>query len=758
MKRGTSPWRTAATAVFSLSVLHQQQLNQQSQGSSSLFACAVPADIPAEYIWESDRQDVIEQCEAETNCGGLVFDLVPPDELEDFDFDEEGRAPPFLKQRSPRDGEEEEPPHLGPKHTKTLDQLMREEAMGGTAPVGTSIQRHPEPAYSVRRMLSVPLYYNKDHPEVYVSKKPWLIQRGAVKIPASSLSSTVLRTAVDMDILEAREWCLQNTQCVAFSFPLQSERSLKLVDQVVFVSKIAGFEYGGDDSYMKRHHEDEEPAPDYVPTHEPDPEWVTHIVHDRSRLTNRLERNIDISEGKWAPHAKSPYRPCCTANATLPSIEELQAVDNLKRISCNISRADFYEQYEKPRIPVMLLGCTDDWPAKEKWKDIPTLLERFDNDTHWDSISQREMKWGEFKEFYKEAHEKKLGIRIFQKLNPGFPADILKQDYKIPLPFRGSDFYEKLPHFAKHHFPKDFGPLHYWIVGSYATGTGPHADPLTTDAWSTLVSGHKWWIIYPKVKHVLSEVETQCHRACSTSMTDFHVTGKRDEVSWYASVAKHANKFHYGNDQHAYFVLQNPGETIFLPFGMIHSVMNMDETIAITEKVASEANFEEVWREILVSGEEEDWPHMYYKILTKEQREMARRVLWPITREGVESLVSNEAMYVGSKNTGNYADEEEEEEEDGPTVLSDEEFQALSDEDKADYMAYREDYDKRRREREGEEGDEDPVVLDETEFADLSNEEKLEYREYCESFGDGWQSVMPYVAEYFGVDIPLDSR
>ena len=29
-------------------------------------------------------------------------------------------------------------------------------------------------------------------------------------------------------------------------------------------------------------------------------------------------------------------------------------------------------------------------------------------------------------------------------------------------------------------------------VGSYGTGTGPHADPLTTDAWSTLLAGHKW--------------------------------------------------------------------------------------------------------------------------------------------------------------------------------------------------------------------------------------------------------------------------
>jgi hypothetical protein len=43
-------------------------------------ADAAPAGIPLDYIWESDRQDAMEQCEAETNCGGLVFHLVLPED------------------------------------------------------------------------------------------------------------------------------------------------------------------------------------------------------------------------------------------------------------------------------------------------------------------------------------------------------------------------------------------------------------------------------------------------------------------------------------------------------------------------------------------------------------------------------------------------------------------------------------------------------------------------------------------------------
>jgi hypothetical protein len=100
--------------------------------------------------------------------------------------------------------------------------------------------------------------------------------------------------------------------------------------KTVFVRKIAGFEYVQSESLMKRNHKDEEPAFYFVPTQDPDPEWVTHIVHDRKHLMNRVDRNIDTSESKWVAHRKSPYLPCCSANATLPTLEELQAVDNLK--------------------------------------------------------------------------------------------------------------------------------------------------------------------------------------------------------------------------------------------------------------------------------------------------------------------------------------------------------------------------------------------------------------------------------------------
>ena len=42
----------------------------------------------------------------------------------------------------------------------------------------------------------------------------------------------------------------------------------------------------------------------------------------------------------------------------------------------DITLAEFVRRFERPRLPVVLTGLCDPWPAAERWK-LDSLLERF---------------------------------------------------------------------------------------------------------------------------------------------------------------------------------------------------------------------------------------------------------------------------------------------------------------------------------------------------------------------------------------------
>jgi hypothetical protein len=101
-------------------------------------------------------------------------------------------------------------------------------------------------------------------------------------------------------------------------------------------------------------------------------------------------------------------------------------------------------------------------------------------------------------------------------------------------------------------------------------------------------------------------------------------------VDWYSSVGANALRTSYGTHQEQPFhVLQHPGETIYIPQGLVHSVLNMDNTMAITANFGSGENLQMVWEEVL-DDKNQHWKEMYYQKMTRDQRRQVREGhFWP---------------------------------------------------------------------------------------------------------------------------------
>jgi histone arginine demethylase JMJD6 len=156
-------------------------------------------------------------------------------------------------------------------------------------------------------------------------------------------------------------------------------------------------------------------------------------------------------------------------------------------------------------------------------------------------------------------------------------------------------------------------PPYRWIlIGPKRSGSTVHRDPLATNAWNTLLSGRKRWVLFPphvpksivkgkgligkheddEASHYFMTILPRIKRRAAqvrarqnnngNCKNGTHKDYKDDDVELYRDFA-------------CYEFTQCAGETVFVPHDWWHAVVNLTDTVGITQNYGSPRCFDHVW-------------------------------------------------------------------------------------------------------------------------------------------------------------------
>ncbi|XP_072991129.1 arginine-specific demethylase JMJ22 [Typha latifolia] len=236
--------------------------------------------------------------------------------------------------------------------------------------------------------------------------------------------------------------------------------------------------------------------------------------------------------------------------------------DNIQRRR-GISIDDFVTCFEEPNKPVLLEGCLDSWPAMHKWSSEHLL--RVCGDVQF-SVGPVQMTVERYFQ-YADATKEERPLYLFDsKFAEKVPE--LDSDYEVPIYFR-EDLFSVLGNER---------PDYRWIIiGPAGSGSSFHVDPNSTSAWNAVIKGSKKWVMFPPevVPPGVHPSPDGAEVACPVSIMEWF-------MNFYGACRTSKTR--------PIECVCMAGEVVFVPNGWWHLVINLEDSIAITQNYVSRSN------------------------------------------------------------------------------------------------------------------------------------------------------------------------
>lgn len=233
--------------------------------------------------------------------------------------------------------------------------------------------------------------------------------------------------------------------------------------------------------------------------------------------------------------------------------------DNILRRR-GISVDEFVRDFEEPNKPVLLEGCLDGWAALGKW-DREYLVETC-RDARF-AVGPVEMKIDDFFRYSDQAREERPLYLFDPKFGEKVP--ILDSDYEVPVYFN-EDLFSVLG--------KERPDYRWIIIGPAGSGSSFHIDPNSTSAWNAVIKGSKKWVLFPPdvVPPGVHPSPDGAEVACPVSIIEWFMNFYSATKDWKKKPIE---------------CICKAGEVIFVPNGWWHLVINLEDSVAITQNFVS---------------------------------------------------------------------------------------------------------------------------------------------------------------------------